>query len=291
MITGSLVALITPMFENGDIDYNSYRALIDWHIEQKTDAIIVTGTSGESSTISVDEHCELVKVAVEHAHGRVPIIAGAGGNSTKEAVILSKFAHKVGVTATLQVVPYYNKPTQEGLYQHFKTIAEQVGCDVILYNVPGRTITDLSNETTLRLAQIPNIIGIKDATGDIGRGIALIKEAPDDFAIYSGDDSTAAALILMGAHGNISVTANVAPKMMHDLCQAALNKDIMTTRKINNTLLELNKQLFIEANPIPIKWALHTTRKIPLGTRLPLTPLSSQAQPIVRNALKTAGLI
>lgn len=291
MITGSLVALVTPMLENGDIDYNSYRALIDWHIEQKTDAIVVTGTSGESSTVSVEEHCELMRVAVEHAQGRIPIIAGAGGNSTQEAVALSQFAHTVGVTATLQVVPYYNKPTQEGLYQHFKTIAEKVDCDVILYNVPGRTITDLSNSTILRLAQIPNIIGIKDATGDISRGIALIKEAPNDFAIYSGDDATAAALILMGAHGNISVTANVAPKMMHDLCQAALNKDIIKTRKINNNLLDLSKQLFIEANPIPVKWALHITRGIPLGIRLPLTTLSNQAQPVVRDALKTAGLI
>jgi 4-hydroxy-tetrahydrodipicolinate synthase len=291
MITGSLVALVTPMFDNGDIDFDGYRALIDWHIEQGTDAIVAVGTSGESPTVSVEEHCELIKIAVEHAKGRIPIIAGAGGNSTREAIALSEYARSVGVTATLQVVPYYNKPTQEGLYQHFKAIAEQVDCPIILYNVPGRTVADLSNDTVLRLAQIKNIIGIKDATGDVGRGIALIKDAPADFAIYSGDDMTAAALILMGAQGNVSVTANVAPKMMHDLCQAALEGDVVTVHTLNTKLCDLNKQLFIEANPIPVKWALHTLGKIPSGTRLPLTPLSINAQPNVRSALNTAGLL
>ncbi|MGL4767100.1 MAG: 4-hydroxy-tetrahydrodipicolinate synthase [Formosimonas sp.] len=291
MITGSLVALVTPMLDNGEIDFAAYRALIDWHIEQGTDAIVAVGTSGESPTVSVDEHCELIRVAVEQARGRIPIIAGAGGNSTREAIALSEFARSAGVDATLQVVPYYNKPTQEGLYQHFKAIAEQVDCDIILYNVPGRTVADLSNDTILRLAQIPNIIGIKDATGDIGRGIALIKDAPADFAVYSGDDMSAAALILMGAKGNVSVTANVAPKMMHDLCQAALSGDIATVRALNNRLCDLNKNLFIEANPIPVKWALHTMGQIAQGTRLPLTPLSTSAQPIVRAALNSAGLI
>ena len=291
MITGSLVALVTPMFDNGDIDFDGYRALIDWHIEQGTDAIVAVGTSGESPTVSVEEHCELIKIAVEHAKGRIPIIAGAGGNSTREAIALSEYARSIGVTATLQVVPYYNKPTQEGLYQHFKAIAEQVDCHIILYNVPGRTVADLSNDTVLRLAQIKNIIGIKDATGDVGRGIALIKDAPANFAIYSGDDMTAAALILMGAQGNVSVTANVAPKMMHDLCQAALEGDVSTVHTLNAKLCDLNKQLFIEANPIPVKWALHTLGKIPSGTRLPLTPLSINAQPNVRSALNTAGLL
>jgi 4-hydroxy-tetrahydrodipicolinate synthase len=291
MITGSLVALVTPMLENGDIDFNAYRALIDWHIEQGTDAIVAVGTSGESPTVTVEEHCELIKVAVEHARGRIPIIAGAGGNSTREAIALSEFARAAGVYATLQVVPYYNKPTQEGMYQHFKAIALAVDCPVILYNVPGRTVADLSNDTVLRLAQIPNIIGIKDASGDVARGIALIKDAPADFAIYSGDDSTAAALILMGAHGNISVTANVAPKAMHDLCQAALDKDVDAVRRLNTPLCDLNKNLFIEANPIPVKWALHAMKKITLGTRLPLTPLSETAQPVVRQAMTRANLI
>jgi 4-hydroxy-tetrahydrodipicolinate synthase len=291
MITGSLVALVTPMLENGDIDFNTYRALIDWHIEQGTDAIVAVGTSGESPTVTVDEHCELIKVAVEHARGRIPIIAGAGGNSTREAIALSEFARAAGVYATLQVVPYYNKPTQEGMYQHFKAIALAVDCPVILYNVPGRTVADLSNDTILRLAQIPNIIGIKDASGDVARGIALIKDAPADFAIYSGDDSTAAALILMGAHGNISVTANVAPKAMHDLCQAALDKDVDAVRRLNTPLCDLNKNLFIEANPIPVKWALHAMQKITLGTRLPLTPLSETAQPVVHQAMTRANLI
>ncbi|XP_045023890.1 4-hydroxy-tetrahydrodipicolinate synthase-like [Daphnia magna] len=291
MITGSLVALVTPMLENGDIDFNAYRALIDWHIEQGTDAIVAVGTSGESPTVTVDEHCELIKVAVEHARGRIPIIAGAGGNSTREAIALSEFARAAGVYATLQVVPYYNKPTQGRMYQHFKAIALAVDCPVILYNVPGRTVADLSNDTILRLAQIPNIIGIKDASGDVARGIALIKDAPADFAIYSGDDSTAAALILMGAHGNISVTANVAPKAMHDLCQAALDKDVDAVRRLNTPLCDLNKNLFIEANPIPVKWALHAMQKITLGTRLPLTPLSETAQPVVHQAMTRANLI
>ena len=291
MITGSLVALVTPMLEDGSVDFNAYRALIDWHVEQGTDAIVAVGTSGESPTVSVDEHCELMKVAVEHAAGRIPVIAGAGGNSTHEAIKLTRYAHSVGANATLQVVPYYNKPTQEGLYQHFKAIAESSDCPVVLYNVPGRTVADLANETIVRLAQVDNIIGVKDATGDIGRGIQLLKQVPKDFAVYSGDDSTAAALILMGAQGNISVTANIAPKLMHDLCVAALNQDVVEVRRLNAVLCDLNKLLFVEANPIPVKWALAEMGKIGLGIRLPLTVLSEGNQSVIRAALKSAQLI
>ena len=291
MITGSLVALVTPMLEDGSIDFDAYRALIDWHVEQGTDAIVAVGTSGESPTVSVDEHCELMKVAVEHAAGRIPVIAGAGGNSTHEAIKLTRYAHSVGANATLQVVPYYNKPTQEGLYQHFKAIAESSDCPVVLYNVPGRTVADLANETIVRLAQVDNIIGVKDATGDIGRGIQLLKQVPKDFAVYSGDDSTAAALILMGAQGNISVTANIAPKLMHDLCVAALNQDVVEVRHLNAVLCDLNKLLFVEANPIPVKWALAEMGKIGLGIRLPLTVLSEGNQSVIRAALKSAQLI
>ena len=291
MITGSLVALVTPMLEDGSIDFNAYRALIDWHVEQGTDAIVAVGTSGESPTVSVDEHCELMKVAVEHAAGRIPVIAGAGGNSTHEAIKLTRYAHSIGADATLQVVPYYNKPTQEGLYQHFKAIAESSDCPVVLYNVPGRTVADLANETIVRLAQVDNIIGVKDATGDIGRGIQLLRQVPKDFAVYSGDDSTAAALILMGAHGNISVTANIAPKMMHDLCVAALNQDVNEVRRLNAVLCDLNKLLFMEANPIPVKWALAEMGRIGLGIRSPLTVLSEGNQAVIRAALKSAQLI
>ena len=291
MITGSLVALVTPMLEDGSIDFDAYRALIDWHVEQGTDAIVAVGTSGESPTVSVDEHCELMKVAVEHAAGRIPVIAGAGGNSTHEAIKLTRYAHSVGANATLQVVPYYNKPTQEGLYQHFKAIAESSDCPVVLYNVPGRTVADLANETIVRLAQVDNIIGVKDATGDIGRGIQLLKQVPKDFAVYSGDDSTAAALILMGAQGNLSVTANIAPKLMHDLCVAALNQDVVEVRRLNAVLCDLNKLLFVEANPIPVKWALAEMGKIGLGIRLPLTVLSEGNQSVIRAALKSAQLI
>ncbi len=291
MITGSLVALVTPMLNDGSVDFDAYRALIDWHIEQGTDAIVAVGTSGESPTVSVDEHCELIKVAVEHAAGRIPVIAGAGGNSTHEAIKLTRYAHSVGADATLQVVPYYNKPTQEGLYQHFKAIADATPCPVIMYNVPGRTVADMSNETIVRLAQVDNIIGVKDATGDVGRGIQLLQQVPDNFAVYSGDDSTAAALILMGAHGNISVTANIAPKMMHDLCTAALNQDVNEVRRLNAVLCDLNKLLFIEANPIPVKWALSEMGKIGLGIRSPLTELSEPSQVVIRAALKSAQLI
>jgi 4-hydroxy-tetrahydrodipicolinate synthase len=291
MIKGSLVAMVTPMTEDGAVDHAAYRTLIDWHISEGTDAIVAVGTSGESPTVTVDEQCELIKIAVEHAAGRIPIIAGAGGNSTREAIELSRFAHSVGVDATLQVVPYYNKPTQEGLYQHFKSIADAVPCPIVLYNVPGRTVADMANDTVLRLAAVDNIVGIKDATGDVGRGIALLQKTPKDFAVYSGDDMTAAAYILMGAHGNVSVTANVAPRLMADLCAAALAMDVNKVRELSAKLCDLNKNLFIEANPIPVKWALNALGKIGTGIRLPLTPLSSASQGAVKSALQTAGLL
>lgn len=291
MITGSLVALITPMHEDGSIDFDSYRALIDWHIEQGTNAIVAVGTSGESPTVSVDEHCELIKVAVEQAAKRIPIIAGAGGNSTREAIELTRFAHSVGVDATLQVVPYYNKPTQEGMYQHFKAIADSSSCPVILYNVPGRTVADMSNDTIVRLAAIDNIIGVKEASGDVGRGVALLQKTPEDFAVYSGDDLSAPALILMGAHGNISVTANIAPRLVADVCAAALAGDVQKTRELNAKLCDLNKNLFVEANPIPVKWALSALGKSPSGIRLPLTLLTESSQVLVKNAMQVAGLL
>lgn len=291
MITGSLVALVTPMLDDGSVDYDAYRTLIDWHVEQGTDAIVAVGTSGESPTVSVEEHCMLIKVAVEHAAGRIPVIAGAGGNSTREAVELTKYAHSVGASGTLQVVPYYNKPSQEGMFLHFQAIAQAADCPVILYNVPGRTVADLSNETIVRLAAIKNIVGVKDATGDVGRGIALIQKVPADFAVYSGDDSSAAALILMGAKGNISVTANIAPKMMHDMCTAALNGDLPTVHRLNAVLCDLNKLLFIESNPIPVKWALAHMGKIGFGIRSPLTALTSVNQEVIKSAMKSAQLV
>ncbi|NYT65905.1 4-hydroxy-tetrahydrodipicolinate synthase [Alcaligenaceae bacterium] len=291
MFQGSLVALVTPMHPDGSLDFDSYRKLIDWHVEQGTDGLVVVGTSGESPTVDVEEHVELIRVAVEHAAGRLPVIAGIGGNSTSEAIALSRYALDVGAQAGLSVVPYYNKPTQEGLYQHFKTIAEAVPLPSLLYNVPGRTVADMSNDTILRLAQVPGIVGIKDATGDIGRAALLLRDAPKGFTVVSGDDATAAALILLGGHGNISVTANVAPKLMHELCAAALAGNVVLTRELNGRLAALNNILFIEANPIPVKWALAEMGKIPLGYRLPLTSLHSQHHELVRNSLKEAGLI
>lgn len=288
---GSMVALITPMDPNGDLDFAAYRKLIDWHIQEGTRVLVVVGTSGESPTVSVDEHAELIKVAVEHAAGRVPVIAGVGGNSTLEAIELSRHAQEVGAGAGLSVVPYYNRPTQEGLYQHFRAIAQAVDLPQFLYNVPGRTVADLQNETVLRLAQIPNIIGIKDATGDLARGGLLLRDAPEDFIVISGDDSTAAAYILLGAKGNISVTANVAPRLMSQLCQAALDMDVPTVRRLNAQLAGLNKNLFVEANPIPVKWAVAEMGLTQLGYRLPLTPLSQQHHELLRQSLKLADLI
>jgi 4-hydroxy-tetrahydrodipicolinate synthase len=289
-LRGSIVAIVTPMLEDGALDLPGLRALIDWHIAEGTDGIVIVGTSGESPTVTVDEHKLLIKTAVEHAAGRIPMIAGAGGNSTAEAVTLTDYAKQVGADATLQVVPYYNKPTQEGMFRHFSTIAERVDLPIILYNVPGRTVADMSNETILRLARVPGIIGVKDATGNLDRGIQLIKHAPSGFSIYSGDDATATALMLMGGHGNISVTANVAPRAMADLCRAAIAADAKAAREIHMLLLALHGHLFIEANPIPVKWALQQLGKIQGGIRLPLTPLDVRYHETVRSALQEAGL-
>ncbi|MGP1615226.1 MAG: 4-hydroxy-tetrahydrodipicolinate synthase [Pollutimonas bauzanensis] len=291
ILQGSMVALVTPMHPDGSLDFDSYRKLIDWHAAEGTDALVVVGTSGESPTVSVDEHAELIKVAVEHSAGRLPVIAGVGGNSTAEAIDLSRHAKAVGAHAGLSVVPYYNKPSQEGLYQHFRSIAEAVDLPSVLYNVPGRTVADMSNDTILRLAQVPGIIGVKDATGDIARGALLIRDAPADFVVVSGDDATAAALMLLGGRGNISVTANVAPKLMHQLCVAAVSGDAVLTRQLNARLATLNKVLFIESNPIPVKWAVAEMGLSKLGYRLPLTSLHEQYHGVVRNSLKEVGLI
>ncbi|OGA12261.1 MAG: 4-hydroxy-tetrahydrodipicolinate synthase [Betaproteobacteria bacterium RIFCSPHIGHO2_12_FULL_69_13] len=290
MITGSLVAIVTPMHEDGRLDHTRFEALIDWHVSEGTDGIVVVGTTGESPTVDFHEHKELIRLAVAHAKGRIPIVAGTGGNSTAEAIELTESAKKAGATACLSVVPYYNKPTQEGLYRHFRKIAESVDLPMILYNVPGRTVADLHNDTVLRLAQVPGIIGIKDATASIERGTDLIRRAPRNFAIYSGEDSTAAALILLGGHGVISVTANVAPKLMRQMCAAALVGDVKKAREINLKLLPLHQRLFAEANPIPVKWALAEMGLIEPGLRLPLSPLSDKFHQGLREALHEAGI-
>ena len=290
MITGSLVAIVTPMLEDGRLDLARFKGLIDWHIAEGTDGIVVVGTTGESPTVDFDEHKELIRVAVEHAKGRIPIIAGTGGNSTAEAIELSASAKKNGATASLSVVPYYNKPTQEGLYRHFRKIAESVDLPMIVYNVPGRTVADMQNDTVLRLAGVPGIIGIKDATANMERGTDLIRRAPRNFAIYSGEDSAALALILLGGHGVISVTANVAPRLMHEMCAAALVGDVKKARDINLRLLTLHQRLFVEANPIPVKWALALMGMIEPGLRLPMTPLSDRCYDTVREALSDAGI-
>lgn len=291
MITGSIVAIVTPMHEDGSLDLVAFRALIDFHIEAGTDAIVVVGTTGESPTVDVAEHELLISIAVQHAAKRIPIIAGTGANSTKEAIELASFSQRAGADASLSVVPYYNKPTQEGLYQHFKAIAEAVNMPHILYNVPGRTVADMHNDTVLRLAQIPNIIGIKDATGNIERGSDLLQRAPKDFAVYSGDDASTLALMLLGAHGTISVTANVAPKLMHEMCVAAVQGEVAKARAINAQLLGLHRNLFVEANPIPVKWAVARMGKIKNTLRLPLTPLSQNAQAVVEQAMRQAGVL
>ncbi len=293
MIKGSIVALVSPMFEDGTIDYDSYRNLIEMHIAAGTNAIVAVGTTGESPTVDYDEHNELVRVAVETAAGRIPVIAGTGSNSTKEAIELSAYAASVGADATLQVVPYYNKPTQEGLFQHFKAISDAVDIPIILYNVPGRTVADLKNDTVLRLLELPNIIGLKDATGDLGRASELLSRLPKDreFAIYSGNDDSALALMLMGGAGVISVTANVAPELMSRMCAMALANDVMGAREINDRLMPLHKELFCEPNPIVLKWALHRMGLIPPGIRLPLTPLSPSKHEQVERALMVGGSI
>jgi 4-hydroxy-tetrahydrodipicolinate synthase len=291
-IRGSIPALITPMLTDGKVDYPTLRKLIDWHVAEGTDAIVVVGTSGESPTVTVDEHCEIIRVSVEQAAKRIPIIAGCGANSTAEAINLATFAQKVGADAQLQVVPYYNKPTQEGLYQHFKAIAQAVPTlPVILYNVPGRTVADLQHETVLRLAQVPGIIGIKEATSNIERAQWLIRDVPKEFAVFSGDDATAVALMLCGGAGNISVTANVAPRQMHDLCMAALRGDVQEAMRIQFKLLPVHKNLFVEANPIPVKWAMQRMGLCGPTLRLPMTELSGSQQPAVEAALKSSELI
>jgi len=291
MIKGSLVAIISPMHEDGQVDLDAYRRLIEWHITEGTHGIVAVGTTGESPTVDFDEHNELIRVAVETARKRVPVIAGTGGNSTAEAIELTRHAKKVGADASLQVVPYYNKPSQEGLYRHFKTIAEAVDLPVILYNVPGRTVADLANDTTLRLAAVPGIVGIKDATGDLARGADLLRRAPKQFAVYSGNDDSALALMLVGGHGVISVTANVAPRLMSELARAALDGNLARAREINNQLLPLHFKLFVEPNPIPVKWALQRMGRIAGGIRLPMVPLGAALQPVVEAALKEAGVL
>ncbi|SFN10753.1 4-hydroxy-tetrahydrodipicolinate synthase [Formivibrio citricus] len=290
MLTGSLVALATPMFENGDLDFATLRKLIDWHIEQGTDGLVAVGTTGESPTVDVDEHLEIIRTFVEQAAGRVPVIAGTGANSTREAIHLAQRAKDIGANYSLSVVPYYNKPGQEGLYQHFKAIAEAVDIPTILYNVPGRTAADLSNDTVLRLAELPNIVGIKDATGNLDRAVDLVSRVPSDFALYSGDDATTMAFILLGGHGTISVTANVAPRLMHEMCVLARQGKINEARLINDRLQYLHRNLFVEANPIPVKWAMAELGLLGKGIRLPLTWLSEANQPAVKKALVKAGL-
>jgi len=291
MATGSLVAIVTPMTDDGALDLDALRRLVDWHIAEGTDGIVIVGTTGESPTVSFDEHCLLIRTAVEQAAGRVPVIAGTGANSTSEAIELTECAKRAGAQAGLSVVPYYNKPTQEGLYQHYRKIAESVDLPLILYNVPGRTVTDLSNDTTLRLAQVPGIVGIKDATGNMERAADLLRRAPKDFALYTGDDASALPFMLLGGHGVISVTANVAPKLMHEMCEAAFAWNLARARELNNALLPLHSKLFVEANPIPVKWACAELGLIPSGLRLPLTPLSAGLHDTVRDAMRHAGLI
>ncbi len=291
MLTGSLVAIVTPMQADGALDLPRFRSLIDWHIAEGTDALVVVGTTGESPTVDVDEHCLLIETAVKHSAGRVPVIAGTGANSTKEAIELTRFAKDVGANYSLSVVPYYNKPSQEGLYLHFKAIAEAVDLPMILYNVPGRTVADMATETTLRLAHVPGIVGIKDATGNLDRGADLLRRKPADFAVYSGDDGTALAYILLGASGDISVTANVAPRAMHEMCAAALAGDAKKAIALNQRLIPLHQKLFVEANPIPVKWALARMGLIGEGIRLPLTPLAPAFHDTVAGALREAGCL
>ena len=298
-ITGSIVALVTPMHSDTSVDYPTLRKLIDWHIAEGTDCIGVVGTTGESPTVNVQEHCEIIRVSVEQAkayattHGgkTVPIMAGCGANSTTEAIELAKFAKQVGADCQLQVVPYYNKPTQEGQYLHFKAIAEVVALPMVLYNVPGRTVADMSVETTLRLAQVPGIVGIKEASGNIEKAQWLIKDAPKGFAIYSGDDATAVALMLCGGHGNISVTANIAPKLMHALCVAAIASDVKAAMAIQFKLLAVHRQMGTEGNPIAVKWAMTRLGLCGPTLRLPLTELTAASQPGVEAAMKSAGLL
>lgn len=290
MIRGSIPALATPMHADGSLDIKGLQRFVDWHVAEGSDGVVIVGTTGESPTVSYAEHCALIRGAIEQAAGRIPVVAGTGANSTREAIELAQFAKTAGASAHLSVVPYYNKPTQEGLYRHFRAIAEAVDLPMIMYNVPGRTVADLSNDTALRLAQIPGIVGIKDATGNIERACDLLKRMPAGFAVYSGDDATALALMLLGGHGTISVTANVAPGLMHAMCVAALDGQVQVAREINFRLLGLHRNLFLEANPIPVKWALARMGHMSDGLRLPLTPLSPEFHERVRLALGEAGI-
>ncbi len=290
-IRGSIVALVTPMHPDGSLDIPALHALLDWHIAEGTHGVVVVGTSGESSTVTVDEHCFLVETAVKHVAGRIPVIAGTGANSTAEAIVLTRYAKEVGADATLQVAPYYNKPTQEGLFQHFKKIAETVELPVILYNVPGRTVVDMSNETIIRLTQVPGVVGVKEASGNVERGMHLLKAVPPGFAVYSGDDATAIVMMLMGGHGTVSVTANVAPRAMSALCEAACTGDLERARSLQMQLLSLHQHLFAESNPIPVKWALNKLGKIPAGIRLPLTHLDGRYHEAMCQALGEAGVL
>ena len=290
MLTGSLVAIVSPMQADGSLDYASLRGLIDWHIDNETDGIVIVGTTGESPTVNFDEHCELIRVAVEHSAGRIPVIAGTGANCTLEAIELTKQAKILGANACLLVTPYYNKPTQEGLFQHFRAVAEAVDIPQILYNVPGRTGCDLLNDTTLRLAEVKNIVGIKDATGSIERNSDLINRVPPEFAVYSGDDASALGCLLLGGKGVISVTANVAPALMHKMCVSALSGELSLAREINQKLFALHQKLFVEANPIPVKWVLEQMGRVPSGIRMPLTPLSAGHHATLRLAMQAAGL-
>jgi 4-hydroxy-tetrahydrodipicolinate synthase len=289
-ITGSIVALVTPMHEDGSIDFAALRRLIDWQIEEGTQCIGVVGTTGESPTVTVEEHCEIIRVAVEHTKGRVPVMAGTGGNSTAEAIDLSRFALKVGADCTLSVVPYYNKPSQEGIYRHFKAIAEAVDIPMVVYNVPSRTVADMQVETALRLAQVPGIVGIKEASGDIVRAAALIRDLPAGFAIYSGNDDSAVAMMLLGGHGTVSVTANVAPRAVQALCSAALAGNAREAARLHLQLLGLHLALFVEPSPAPTKWALERLGRCGARVRLPLLPLGEAGQATVAAALRDAGV-
>ena len=290
-ITGSIVALVTPMHEDGSVDYPALRRLIDWHIDEGTDCIGVVGTTGESPTVNVDEHCEIIRVSVVQARGRVPIMAGCGANSTAEAIELTRFAKQVGADCHLQVVPYYNRPTQEGQYRHFRAIAEAVDLPMVLYNVPGRTVADMLHETVLRLAQVQGIVGIKEATGNLERAQWLIRDVPAHFSVYSGDDPTAVALMLCGGQGNVSVTANIAPRLMHELCVAAVAGNAQRAMEIQRKLMPVHKQLFVQANPIPLKWAMQRMGLCGGALRLPMTPLEAQFEAQVEDALRAAGLL
>ena len=291
MLKGSIVALITPMHEHGGVDFENLRKLVDFHVENGTDGIVSVGTSGESATLDIDEQIEVIRHTVDMANRRIPVIAGTGANSTSEALELTSRAAELGVDACLLVVPYYNKPTQHGLYRHFKAIAEGVDVRQILYNVPGRTALDMDNDTVVQLAEIPNIVGIKDATADIARVGDFLNRCGDDFAVYSGDDATTLELLKAGGHGCISVTANVAPKQMHEMCHAALRGDLPLAERINRSLDDLHASLFLESNPIPAKWAVSQLGLAEQGIRLPLTWLSEEYHARVKAAMRRAGVI